>query len=112
MHTKIINNDDYTQIDTSGRIDASTVLAFENEAIPCIDKCAPILIINLKDVEYISSAGLRAILKIAKITKEKNISLACVSLQTAVFDVFRISGFNSIVKIFDDTNEALASLMG
>ena len=112
MQSQILNYDTYTEIEVKGRIDASTVASFEAEVLPSIADVKHILILNLADVEYMSSAGLRAVLKIAKETKSKNIVFACTSLQSAVFDVFKISGFSSIVKIFGSTQEALSALKG
>ncbi|MDO4466592.1 MAG: phosphotransferase [Bacillota bacterium] len=53
------------------------------------------LVLNFKEVEYISSAGLRIILRLAK----KYPSLKCVALSLEVYDVFEMTGFTSLVSV-------------
>ena len=65
------------------------------------------LVIDLKDLEYISSAGLRSILAITKQIKEKHGTLFLSSLQAAVKEVFDISGFNAIIPIYATLESAM-----
>jgi anti-anti-sigma factor len=69
-----------------------------------------ILLLLMNKLEYISSAGLRSILAIAKVLKTKEGKLVFAGIQGPVKDVFKISGFGSIFTIFDNEVEALSQL--
>jgi len=66
--------------------------------------------LDSSDLEYISSAGLRSMLAIAKVLKTKEGKLVFAGLQGPVKDVFKISGFGLIFTIFDTEAEALKQL--
>ncbi|MCX5825855.1 MAG: STAS domain-containing protein [Deltaproteobacteria bacterium] len=68
------------------------------------------LVLNFNGLEYISSAGLRSILSTAKQLKAKDGKMLFAGLQGPVKDVFKISGFGSIFKIFDTEEEALRQI--
>lgn len=51
------------------------------------------LVLNLRDLVYISSAGLRIILRLVK----KNPTLRCIELSSDVYDIFDMTGFTSLV---------------
>lgn len=112
MKVDITTESTYHQINIEGRIDATNVGDFENEVLPFAQDSTLNLLINFQEVNYISSAGLRAILKIAKITQAKKIKLVCANLQPAVLDVFKISGFSSILHCYSNFDEAIAYING
>ena len=90
-----------------GRIDAVTAPEFEKGLSAVMDGGDLTLVLNFNGLEYISSAGLRSILSTAKQLKAKNGKLLFAALQGPVRDVFKISGFGSIFKIYDTEEEAL-----
>jgi anti-anti-sigma factor len=65
------------------------------------------LIINLSELQYISSAGLRVILVVAKDIKNKNGKLVLCSMTHNVKRDFDISGFTSMFDIQDNIEAAL-----
>jgi len=97
-------------ISISGRIDAVTAPDFEKNLMESIRDGEKILLLLMNKLEYISSAGLRSILAIAKVLKTKEGKLVFAGLQGPVKDVFKISGFGSIFTIFDNEEEALSQL--
>jgi len=99
-----------TIIKTSGRLDAVTVNDFEEKVIPLTDSESTTFVIDFSNLVYISSAGLRAILKMAKGCKQKSSRLILCSLSKEVSEVFKISGFDLIVNIKNDLNSALAEI--
>ncbi len=66
-----------------------------------------VLLVNLSELEYISSAGLRILLVANKLIKKHEGSLRIHSLQKIVREVFEISGFDMIFEIYEDRNTAL-----
>ena len=94
----------------AGRMDATTVTAFSEECQNLLNSGAGRVIIDLGGLEYISSAGLRGILTMVKSCKAKGAALAFCSLQFMVADMFKLSGFTSMLNVFDSIDEAVASL--
>lgn len=98
-----------TIVNIVGRVDAVTAADFESKCKTLIDDGATKLLLNFKDVDYISSAGLRAVLIILKITKSSKITMAFCSLQDMVAEVFKVSGFTAMLSIYEQEDEALLS---
>ncbi|HNY73555.1 MAG TPA: STAS domain-containing protein [Syntrophales bacterium] len=97
-------------VSVSGRIDAVTAPDFEKNLMESIGAGEKTFLLAMDHLEYISSAGLRSILAIAKVLKTKEGKLVFAGLQGPVKDVFKISGFGSIFTIFDTEAEALKQL--
>jgi len=68
------------------------------------------LIVDLSQVEFMSSAGLRAILGALKGSRQNGGDLRLAAAQPAVEKVLQISGFTSILKTYPSVEEALESL--
>jgi anti-anti-sigma factor len=94
-------------ISVKGKIDAVTAPDFEKALANLIAQGENTLLLNLIGLEYISSAGLRSILATAKQLKTKNGKILFSGLRGPVKDVFNISGFGTIFKIFETKDDAL-----
>ena len=57
------------------------------------------LIMDFSDLEYISSAGLRVLIATQKKLKADNISFIIRNVNDTVGEIFRMSGFDKILKI-------------
>jgi anti-anti-sigma factor len=66
--------------------------------------------VNLKDVDYLSSAGLRSILVIAKRLDRNNRKLAFVGARELVAEVIRLTGVDTIFPLCATTQEAREKL--
>ena len=86
-------NDD--EIRLIGRFDASQVEK-ANNAFEKIDKT---VIVNLEELEYISSAGMGILLATQKRLNESNDQLKLVRMNDHIRDVFRYAGFDMIFEI-------------
>ena len=64
---------------------------------------------DFKNVEYISSAGLRVLLAVLKDLRSNNGDLRLAALQKDVDKVLSATGFTRMMKVFSDVDEALAS---
>lgn len=96
-----------TVLSLTGRMDATTVTSFEEAWRNHIDAGETTIVINLGGIEYISSAGLRGILALLKTCKSKKGTLAFCCLGDMVAEVFRISGFTSMLSMFATEEEAV-----
>lgn len=97
-------------IKTGGRIDGVNARDFENDLRNNIEDTDKAVVVDLEGLSYISSAGLRAILLIAKTLSQRGAKFALCSLSEPIREVFEISGFDKIVAIHNTQREALASV--
>lgn len=96
-----------TVVSPSGKIDAMTAPAFETSLTDLIENGRLYLALDLGEVEYISSAGLRVILAFAKFLKGKEGVLLLANAREPVKEVFEISGFGSVFSIYDSVEAAV-----
>jgi anti-anti-sigma factor len=97
-------------IAVTGRMDAVTAPEFENRMLDWIDAGETQLIVDLGGLEYISSAGLRSILTIAKNLKTKQGKLVLCALRDTVKEVFEISGFSTIIPVCESVDVAVKEI--
>jgi anti-sigma B factor antagonist len=90
-----------------GNLDASNSSIAEKSIRDAIDAEGANLIINLSELQYISSAGLRVILVVAKDIKTKSGKIVLCSMTESVKKVFDISGFTSIFDLQENIEAAL-----
>jgi anti-sigma B factor antagonist len=100
---------DVLVIAASGRIDSNTAPALE-AVLPVRVAEHPTVVMDLGAVSYVSSAGLRVLLKGAKTAKSSGHRLILAGLAPTVLEVFEISGFSAIFTIEPDLAAALAAL--
>ncbi len=89
------------------KIDAVTAPEFEKTLANLIGQGEKTFLLDFSGLEYISSAGLRSILATAKQLKPKGGNIIFSGLKGPVKDVFKISGFGTIFKIYETREEAL-----
>ena len=84
-------------ISVSGRLDTVTAPELEKIAKESINNINE-LVIDFKELEYISSAGLRVVLMMQK-TMSKFGTMVIKNANTMVKEVFEITGFSDILNI-------------
>ena len=90
-----------------GRLDSNTSQSFEKRLMDAISDGAKNVIIDFKELDYISSAGLRVILKATKTIKRQDGKIMLCSMQDYVKEVFEIAGFDSFLPIVPTMDDAL-----
>ena len=95
-----------------GRIDFESALDFEQRINSMMEEDADCFIVELSEVELLSSAGLRVLLSTAKRISQRHASLGLAAPSEVVRQVFEISHFNLLFKIFPSVAEALTALKG
>jgi anti-sigma B factor antagonist len=93
----------------SGRLDAASAAATEARLLGMIGKGRP-LVVDLAGVGYVSSAGLRALLKAAKQAQSAKTGFALAAPQAPVREVLETSGFDAILGLHATREAAAASL--
>jgi anti-sigma B factor antagonist len=97
-------------ISLKGRLDAVTSPMLEKDLTELMAGGERFFVMDLANLDYISSAGLRSILVVVKRLKEKQGKLVLASLKSVVREVFEISGFSTIIPIFESVDSALSSV--
>jgi anti-sigma B factor antagonist len=92
-------------VSIEGRLDATNSTVAENYLLNAVNEGHVQIVLELSKLEYISSIGLRTFLLIAKKVAGKGfVKLA--GLQPQVFDVFHLSGFDTIFQILNKPQDA------
>mgnify|MGYP000854514564 FL=1 len=110
MTIQTIKESSATVVTISGRMDAMTAPEYEKTLNEFIASGETSFIVDFQGLDYISSAGLRALLATAKLLKTKGGQILLSNVQGTVREVFDISGFGTIFKIKDSVADALADL--
>ena len=85
--------DGVTVVAPSGRIDTTTSAALDDALRQVVDRGARNLLVDFAEVEYISSAGLRVFLIVAKRMRDLGGRLVLCGLGQPVRQVFHLAGF-------------------
>lgn len=104
---------DVRVIAVTGRVDHATADPFKAQLWPLLASCAEggeKFLLNLSGLEYISSAGLRVLMLAAREVKTRRGTLVVCELQPVVKEIFEISRFNVVFRVYPDLRAALAEL--
>lgn len=93
-----------------GRIDGVNARDFHDALTKAIGTESSAVLVDLAAINYISSAGLRTFLLIAKNLQQRSAQFALCSLSDPIREIFEISGFDKIIAIHASEEEALATL--
>lgn len=92
-----------------GRLDVGTSKILEEKLLSVMGSGETHLVIDLSELDYISSTGLQVLLLAAIRAKDSNRKMILSSLQHQVREVFDYAGFSSIFQIYPTQEEALDS---
>ena len=98
-----------TTLRISGRVDGSVSKQLEQRVQDIVSRDEHV-IVDLGAMSYVSSAGLRCFIILAKYAKAKQKSLALVALQDEVSEIFDISGLLNLFKVYGTVDDAVAAL--
>ena len=93
---KILNGEN-AKIVIVGRLDTQTAPELEKEVDEAVVNVKE-LVLDMTGLEYVSSAGLRVILKAQKIMNTKG-SMKLIGVNDSIMEVFDITGFLDILTI-------------
>lgn len=88
-------------ISVDGKIDGATSPELEGRLAEWLDQGETRIILDLQEVFYISSAGLRVVLMGVKRLKNKG-RLVLAGLKPPVKEIFELAGFDTILEIFPE----------
>ena len=96
-------------ISLDGRFDAYAADDIEQKLDSILAAGKVRLVVDLGQLEYISSSGLRVLLGALKKTREQQGDIILSGLQPYVREIFEISGFTQLFKMYDKVEEAINS---
>ena len=94
-------------LSASGRLDAGTIAQMERAFTESLIGGARALVVDLSELSYISSSGLRTLLSAKKKAHERNGDLVIYGLKGTVRDVFDMVGFSAVLIIRDSKENAM-----
>lgn len=96
----------------AGRIDSTTAPALEQRLTALVASGERRIIVDFSGVEYISSAGLRVLLLLARRVRDADARLGLCGMGTAVRQVFQLAGFLPLFVIHDTRDAAIEQIAG
>ena len=93
-----------------GRIDGSNAAEFQSALESGIDAADNTLVLDFENVSFISSAGLRVGLVIARKFNEPGKKFGICTLPEPVREVISVSGFDQLISVYGSQAEAIKAL--
>lgn len=88
------------------RFDTTNSPDVEEKVLAEIEQGASRVVIDLNETTFVSSAGLRVILKVAKLLHQKGGKLGLCGLSDQIKEVFEVSGFTTLVNVYPSFADA------
>ena len=100
----------YDLVIINGRIDSFTAPELSEKLNKIISNHRYKIILDLSDVVFVSSAGLRVFIDIQKICKKNNQGeVLLVNIPTRVYETLELAGFTQLFKFYNDVSSAAAA---
>lgn len=90
-----------------GHLDAHNVERFEKEILKLIGNNNVNVVVNCKELNYISSAGMGIIMGYLDEIREKGGDIKLCSVSERVYEIFDLVGFTEIYDFLEDENTAI-----
>jgi anti-sigma B factor antagonist len=94
-------------INLKGYLDAHTAPILENNFVDLIDKNRFQIVVDFKDLAYISSAGLGVFMAYIEKIRESNGDIKLAGMNNKVYNIFDLLGFPLLYEIFNSESEAV-----
>ena len=96
----------------NGFLDAHTAPVLEDSFSSLVEQNKYKLVVNLKDLDYISSAGLGVFMAFIEKMRENNGDIKLTSMNEKVFNIFDLLGFPLLYEIFYSEEVAVKKFSG
>ena len=98
-----------TMLRVVGRVDSSVAKQLETKVADVISRDGDI-VVDLRDMNYVSSAGLRSFIVLAKHARARNLTIALAAMHDDVYEIFEVSGLIELFTVHETLDAALAAL--
>jgi stage II sporulation protein AA (anti-sigma F factor antagonist) len=102
--------DDVLLLSLEGQINGNNATVLEQNLKAHVDEAQYRIVLDFSGVDYISSAGLRVVLWLAKQLREHAGALALFGLRKNVLEIFEMCGFVDFLTIVESREAALAKI--
>ena len=83
----------------AGRLDTVNAVVFEKEMKPLVENADKEIVLDCKELEYISSSGLRQLLTLLKAVDAKGGKMVILHINDELRNIFTITGFFALFDI-------------
>lgn len=90
-----------------GRLDGSNATEIEAQLLLLLEQDTPGLVIDLSRLDYLSSAGLRTLLRVAEAARLRARTLAIAAPAAPIARVLQLSGFDRLMPVTDTVAQAI-----
>ncbi len=98
-------------VSVKGRVDSSTAPELSKALNAVMKKNVYRIVVDMSDLEYMSSAGFRALLEAQRACKRYNRGeVVLASVPSRIREALELAGFTELFKSYDDPLEAVGSL--
>jgi anti-sigma B factor antagonist len=101
---------DVTIIEVNGQVDSSTAKSFEDKLTSLFKSGRNRVIVDLKQLAYMSSAGFRVLLLASRLAEKSGGKLALCNITAEVLRVFDLGNLTDLFAIYPSREESLAKL--
>lgn len=105
--TSINEKGDISVINLKGYLDAHTAPILENNFVSLIDKNRFKIVVDFKDLAYISSAGLGVFMAFIEKIRDSKGDIKLAGMNDKVYNIFDLLGFPLLYEIFHTEDEAI-----
>ena len=112
MEIKATPLDDITAVTVAGRVDSTTADSLTTRLGELVKSGASRLLIDLKEVSYISSAGFRTLLITSRAVAQAKGAMVLCGMSAEMKRLFDLGGFSELFAIASSRDEALTKLHG
>ncbi|HSP88241.1 MAG TPA: STAS domain-containing protein [Ignavibacteriaceae bacterium] len=107
FNTSVKDKGDVSLLYLNGYLDAHTATVLENNFSELIAADKYKIVVNFKDLAYISSAGLGVFMAFIEKIRENNGDIKLTSMSEKVYNIFDLLGFPLLYEIYSSEEEAV-----
>jgi anti-anti-sigma factor len=89
----------------TGLLDRTKTSQFNQQINDCVEAGGDIVLIDFKDVSFMDSSGLGAVVLAIKTVQAANMEIFVCSLNNQLNMLFELSGLNKVIEIFSNAEE-------
>ena len=110
MNLSFERDDGFVHCVVDGRVDSNTASVLRDGVLDQMQDADRVLVLDLSQVGYVSSAGLQSLLVLARYMGQRGAGFGVCRLTEMVQQVFEVAGFTLVIPVFADREDALRSL--
>jgi anti-sigma B factor antagonist len=111
FNTSVKDQGDVSIVYLNGYLDAHTAPMLENNFSELISNEKYRIVVNFKDLAYISSAGLGVFMAFIEKIRENNGDIKLTSMSDKVFNIFDLLGFPLLYEIYKYDDDAIKKFL-